>query len=95
MAKISIDVDTSDKSVAMSVDGNKIENLSEIVIYTDDGPFGFLFEAASREKNNDLSKITRLVAKETEDSEPSQYDGLYEEKDKSHLSDMLEKMLLR
>ena len=63
MAKINITVDTTEKTVAVDVDGKKLPDIHEAHVYTEAGGF-FGVDVVTVEEHNDLRTVTRLVASE-------------------------------
>jgi len=65
MSNVVINVDTSNKTVSVSVDGKAVENVSDISVYSElTGYFGV--DIGIREEMGDLKKVTRLIASEKE-----------------------------
>lgn len=78
MAKVVIEFDTNEKSLAVSIDGSKVENVVGAEVYRrgyygcgvpedndgDEPEFAFSVMQAEKDKANDMSKMTRIVASE-------------------------------
>ena len=63
MAKIVLEVDTSKKSGKVTVDGKAVSDVTHVWYASGTDEFSdFFIEITSRSDNNDLKKITRLVA---------------------------------
>jgi len=63
MAKILLEIDTSKKTGKVTVDGKKVDDVTHVWYSSDHDEFNDCFiEITSRSDNNDLKKITRLVA---------------------------------
>lgn len=63
MAKIEISVDTEKRTVEAKVDGKKVQNLGDIVIYSEEGAGFFGVDITQFEKLDDSTrKMTRISA---------------------------------
>lgn len=70
MAIINIEIDTSKKDVKVTADGKKVNNVRDIVVYTElSGYFGVDI-AMIEDAGEDLKKISRLCAYGTEGKVP-------------------------
>lgn len=79
MAKIVIEFDTNEKSLAVSIDGTVVDNVVGAEVYRrgyygygapedndgDEAEFAFSVTQAEKDKANDLTKMTRIVASES------------------------------
>lgn len=76
MSTVNVSVDTEKKKLEVSVDGKKIANASEVWLYDESSVIGFGVEIVSKEKQGDLRKVTRLVAKHTEKANKALNEGI-------------------
>ena len=58
MAKVVCTVDTEDKSVECTVDGEAVANFGYLSVYGDKSMYGFMLSMASVEELDDLTKTT-------------------------------------
>lgn len=58
MAKIKCSIDTKEKSIEVSVDGEVIENFGYLSVYGANSPYGYMFNMASIEEMEDCNKTT-------------------------------------
>jgi hypothetical protein len=58
MSKIKCSIDTSNKSIEVEVDGEKVDNFGYLSIYGDKSPYGYMFNMASVEEMEDCTKTT-------------------------------------
>lgn len=66
MAKVTIEIDTNEKAVAVQVDGKAVENIHEI--YVSGGDY-FSMSLCQVEDAGDLRKVTRLYATSSKDGQ--------------------------
>lgn len=70
MAKISIEVDTSEKTVAVKVDDKKVANVRDIYIYTPLSGYFAVDIGMQEEAGEDLQRVSRLCAYGSQDKVP-------------------------
>ena len=88
MAKISIEFDTNEKSLSVTMDGEKLDNVEEVSICNagydrdgdgdeDDKDYHFQIFMLEGDDEHDLRRISKIVAGESkEEGEPTKFAGL-------------------
>lgn len=68
MAKLVMEIDTESQESTVSIDGTAVSNLSEVSVYnySYDGEPKFSFSVLTHEKVGGVTKMTRLMASESE-----------------------------
>ena len=68
MAKVTIEFDTVDKSMAIAIDGKAVDNVQYVSLSTYDGDeFGCSIETVAKDDEHDMRTYTRLCASESKD----------------------------
>lgn len=77
MAKLVMTIDTEKQEASAEVDGVSVENLSEVSVYnySYDGNPQFSFNVLTREKVGGVTKMTRLMASQSEEAKAAVKNG--------------------
>ncbi len=88
MAKITVQFDTVEKTMAVTIDGKSVENVTDVNFYKsmyDEGECRCSLVTMSEDSDNDMRQYTQLVASETHEAKQlgdkaiaSAFDGFVE-----------------